>query len=81
MSSDHLSAYPNPVTDKVTVEWSGKSHSKATVQLTDVTGKVLKTVKMEGSKTEIEMGELSPAMYFLRYQDEEQHAIIKINKE
>ncbi len=61
-----VSAYPNPTTDYLTLEVKSFNLSTLTIQLLDLNGKLLKTQKIEGTQTSIEMNNLVPATYFLR---------------
>lgn len=61
-----VSAYPNPTTDYLTLEVKNFNLSTLTIQLLDLNGKLLKTQKIEGTQTSIEMNNLVPATYFLR---------------
>ncbi len=61
----NLSAYPNPVTDILTLNVADFDATKLSYQLCDMSGKLLETKKLEGKQTSIVMTSLVPATYFL----------------
>ncbi|SDD23663.1 T9SS type A sorting domain-containing protein [Williamwhitmania taraxaci] len=63
------STYPNPTTDKLTLRIETNENLNLTYQLFDITGKLLESKKVEGSETNISMGSLTPAIYFLKVSD------------
>ena len=76
-----VQAYPNPSTDRVTVEITGSITGVAHVQLTDVAGKVLATVQLTGNKAVIDLANVAAGVYFLNYTDDINRRTIKINKQ
>ncbi len=67
-----LSAYPNPVSDMLTLDVKDGEKEDLQYQLLDFTGKLLREADILDAQTAISMRELDPAVYFLR--------IIKGNK-
>ncbi len=61
-----VSAFPNPVTDFVTVSIKNSDTDSLLYQLFDIKGKLLISKKTEGNETHIEMSNLLPAIYFLK---------------
>lgn len=61
-----LAAYPNPTTDYLILEVQGDEAPKLTYQLLDLNGKVLGNSKLTGTQTNIDMGSLLPASYFVK---------------
>ncbi len=78
--SSSISAYPNPATDVLQVTISGVLGADASVQLMDVTGKVVYQQVVTQAKMELNISELPSGMYLLKYQDEQRNELIKINK-
>lgn len=76
-----VTAYPNPVVNKLNVEIAGSIPANARVQLTDITGKLLQTTAVTGSITEINMSRFSAGIYFVKYTDGEENQVIKIVKQ
>ena len=76
-----VQAFPNPVSQELTVKVTGVQGADAAVQVTDVTGKVIRTVKMNGSVEQIDMSGLANGIYLIRYSDASHAQIIKVNKQ
>lgn len=76
-----MQAFPNPTTDNVTVKLSEVAGDNATIELLDYTGKVLKTQRVNGNSTVIEMNNLPAGMYILKYVDGANRNTMKINKQ
>src|SRR5690554_6986857 len=76
-----VSAYPNPTTDYLTLEVRDFNLSALTFQLYDLQGKLLQSEKITGNQTSIAMGNLGPAMYFVKVmRSEEEIKTFKIIK-
>jgi len=80
-NSFDIHAYPNPARDNVHVEISGTISGNGSVQLTDVTGKVLAEIPVSANKADIDMSSYAPGIYFLNYSDNVNRRTIKINKQ
>ena len=76
-----VEAYPNPVREMLTVKVYGKQGKDATVIITDVTGKVLRTIHVTSDRTDISMDGLAQGMYLIKYSDTEHSQTIKVNKQ
>ncbi|HTN45479.1 MAG TPA: T9SS type A sorting domain-containing protein [Flavipsychrobacter sp.] len=76
-----VAAFPNPVSHDLTVKVSGAQGADATVQVTDITGKVMKTVKMNGNVQQISMSSLASGIYLIKYADSNHTQILRINKQ
>lgn len=61
-----ISAYPNPVTDKLILSVDNFELSTLNYQLYNINGRFLQTQELTGSKTQIDMETYSPAIYFVR---------------
>src|SRR5690554_5639644 len=76
-----VSAYPNPTTDYLTLSIRDFNLSALTFQLYDLQGKLLQSEKITGNQTSIAMGNLGPAMYFVKVmRSEEEIKTFKIIK-
>lgn len=63
--------YPNPATDKITIQWNSKTVTNADIIVTDVTGKkVFSTVATTAKDTELNLGGLQKGLYFITIQSE-----------
>jgi len=65
-----VSIYPNPVTSGKVVIASKSDEIISSIELIDLQGKIVKTVKPTQTKTEIEVSSLIKGIYFLRIQTE-----------
>ena len=75
-----VQVYPNPVTDVAFIELS-EAVEDAQVQLTDISGKVLQTIAVNGKKAQVDMSKLATGVYIIRYNDNAQHQLIKVVKQ
>ena len=79
-----VSAYPNPTTDYLTLEVDASttlSIQSMTYQLFDMQGKLLQSKKITGNQTSIVMGNLVPAIYFVKViQNKKKKKIFKVVK-
>jgi hypothetical protein len=75
-----IQLYPNPVKGRFTVEMS-EVNKNAQLQLSDVAGRLLKTLLVEGNKTIINTADLQPGIYMLRYDDGIKHQVFRITKQ
>ena len=76
-----VEAYPNPVSEVLTVKVYGNAAANATVTVTDVTGKVVRVVSVENNQASIKMGSLAHGTYMVKYSDSEHTQVIKVNKQ
>jgi len=76
-----VEAYPNPVSEKLTIQVYGGSDQNATVAITDVTGKVMKVVSVVNGKAEVNMNGLASGVYLVKYTDNNHSQTIKVNKQ
>ncbi len=75
-----LAAYPNPVTDLLTVDINGSIAGNATVWLMDITGKAISSTPVTQSKVSIDMSNLPSGVYTIKYVDDEHNKVMKVNK-
>lgn len=61
-----VSAYPNPTTDYLSLEVKDFEYSILHFQLFDMNGKLLQNEKINSNQTSIAMGNLVPAIYFVK---------------
>ncbi|OSZ79073.1 hypothetical protein CAP35_12725 [Chitinophagaceae bacterium IBVUCB1] len=75
-------AFPNPVKDKVTIAVvAGTRAGNGMVEIADVTGKVIMRTKMENDMQEVDMTGKPTGIYLIRYRDDKNNDVIKVNKE
>jgi len=76
-----VEAFPNPVCEKLTLRVHGSRGDNASASISDVTGKVIKLISVEGDNTEIDMNGMAPGAYLVKYSDNRNSQTIKINKQ
>lgn len=64
-TSQIISIYPNPFTSQATVTFT-KEIKDADIYITDIVGKVVKTINISGKRVIIEKGLISSGIYFLQ---------------
>ena len=62
-------AYPNPVTDALTLKVNNYNISNLSFQVYNLSGTLLQNKKIEGNETIISTGNLVPSTYFLKVTD------------
>jgi hypothetical protein len=76
-----VEAYPNPVSEVLTVKVYGSTGTNATATITDVTGKVVKTVSVVNNEATVDMSGMAKGMYLVKYNDNVHSQTIKIHKQ
>ena len=76
-----VEAFPNPVSSNLTVKVNGTVGSDAKIQLTDVTGKLIRTVNMTDNVEIMNINGLANGIYLIKYSDANQTHIIRVSKE
>jgi hypothetical protein len=76
-----IQAYPNPVTDQLTIRLVGDMGEEAQVQISDVSGKTVRIFSLTSSQTTIDMSSFAPGLYFVKYSDKDHSQTIKVNKQ
>lgn len=80
-SAMNITAYPNPVTDVLTLEVTGGRLPKGTASIIDITGKAVNTYQVTQLQTHIDMSALPAGVYMLRYKDADDINIIRVVKQ
>ena len=76
-----VEAFPNPVSDKLTVKVNGTTAANAEVTILDVTGKLISTVKVLNNEATVDMSGLAQGAYIVKYTDANNTQTIKVNKQ
>ena len=76
-----LAIFPNPAKDKFTLYVSSASKYGGSIQVTDISGKQLKSLTIINEYTDVEVAGLTPGLYLIKYIDKNGSKIIKLNKE
>jgi hypothetical protein len=76
-----IMAYPNPTTDYLELKVDSEKLKDLSFQLYDMNGKLLQSEKITGNQTRIGMGNLVPAIYFVKViQNNKEVKVFKIIK-
>ncbi|WP_276133551.1 T9SS type A sorting domain-containing protein [Polluticoccus soli] len=75
-----VTAFPNPVKNVLTLQVGGNRSGDASLLVTDVAGKIVRTVNVLANKTDIDMTGLPSGVYILRYTDAAHAETLRINK-
>ncbi len=75
-----LDAYPNPATEKVTVKIEGSIRPNALIQVIDISGKVVRTVKVTKNEVTVPLTNLGSGMYLFKYMDDQKSTTLKVLK-
>ena len=62
MVSEDISAYPNPAINSLTI----KTLQKSTIEISNIQGKLTKSIATTGNKTNIDVSTLAKGMYFIK---------------
>lgn len=76
--------HPNPVKDKLNIHIAGKIGKHATIDLIDITGKVLQTKVPDQDNTMMtvfDMSKMQAGSYLIQYKDDNQDITKKVTKE
>jgi hypothetical protein len=76
-----VEAYPNPVSDLLTVKVYGTAGSNPTVTVSDVTGKVVMVKTVTNNEATVNMSGMAQGMYLVKYSDNNHSQTIKVNKQ
>ncbi|MBS1775238.1 MAG: T9SS type A sorting domain-containing protein [Bacteroidetes bacterium] len=76
-----VQAFPNPVSDQLTIKVEGSIGNNAHVIVTDMTGKLISRTEVKEKLTLIDMSLMAQGVYFVKYHDDEHNATIKVNKQ
>jgi hypothetical protein len=75
-----VEAHPNPVSDVLTVKVYGVAAANASVTIMDLTGKIVSTVAVGNNEVKLNMSQLAQGSYLVKYSDNDNTQIIKVNK-
>lgn len=76
-----IEAYPNPVINQLQVRLNGHIAGKAAMQVTDMSGKLIRNIAADGKEQQIDMAGMAPGIYMLRYKDDSHNQVIRIIKQ
>jgi hypothetical protein len=64
-----ITLFPNPTTGDLTIQFKGAPKVGRTGVIADVTGRTLRTVKILGDNTYVDVSHLGPGIYLMRFPD------------
>jgi hypothetical protein len=73
--------YPNPVTDQLNIRLMGEMSEEAQVQISDVSGKMVRIFSLSTNESSIDMSGFTPGLYFVKYTDRDHSQLLKVNKQ
>lgn len=76
-----FTVHPNPVKDLLQINISGKPEGKATVQILDVIGRIIKTQTIANNYLSVDMSGLHSGTYFVKYIDDRNALVTKVIKD
>ncbi len=76
----NISIYPNPTTGQFTIDLRGSARPRS-VEITDITGKIIYNTTMEHVALQIDISENASGIYFIKFQNNETVKILKVIKE
>lgn len=86
VNSNHdafIEVYPNPVGNTMTFKINGfdAGHINGQLQVTDITGKVVKNVSVSAERVEVDMQGIAPGVYLVKYTDGDYANVLRIIKQ
>jgi hypothetical protein len=79
-AAESFAVYPNPANDNITILWNTQN-ANASVQIIDITGRIVHTQPLAKAATVISMTDLSPGVYLVRIVDGPQTSTSKLLKQ
>ncbi len=76
-----VQVYPNPAHNKLNIKLDGKVTGKSSIQLTDLTGKVIREIHTTDATQELDITGIASGIYMLRYKDDTHNQVLKITKQ
>src|SRR5690606_15976167 len=76
-----IAVFPNPVNDLVTISIAGRTVNTAQITIVDLNGRTVHTSELTSNKTNIDLSNLAPGIYMMRYADQDYSEVIKLTKE
>jgi hypothetical protein len=73
-----INIYPNPTNDIINIESYSYEKSTAIIQIIDIRGQIIKSLSSAESITKIDVSNLANGLYFVKYDNEKQVQISKL---
>ncbi|MEP6675984.1 MAG: choice-of-anchor D domain-containing protein, partial [Ferruginibacter sp.] len=72
-----ISFYPNPVKNKITIQFNDNTLLNTNVQISSITGRIVLAAKLVSNRQEIDLGNLPQGIYLLSFDNGEVKRLIK----
>lgn len=72
---------PNPVKSNLVINTYGERSANATICISDMTGKLIRTLPVTAAETQVDMSSLASGLYLVKYSDANYKRTIKVSKE
>lgn len=79
-TDDKVLVYPNPFTSKITIEFKENIEEVDLIQITDLTGKVLKSINPQNGNISFDLSEVPAGFYLLKINSGDSISVQKIIK-
>ena len=82
-NAGNIAVFPNPVTDNITIEttkMAGGCGLEAVIEITNIQGQLIKTIKATGNKTNISVSAFPSGLYFVKVETEKGTEVRKFIK-
>ena len=76
-----LEVYPNPAQNVLNVKLMGTLQHNAVINLTDISGRVLKQMTLNRNEMTMDISSIAPGIYQLQYKDDVNSKVIKVVKQ
>jgi len=77
-----LNVFPNPLKgNTVTIDVAGGIQGNARITVSDLSGRVIRTITPDSSVTMLDMSGVAPGVYLIRYSDEGRSQTVKLRKD
>lgn len=76
-----MTAFPNPVSDNVTITVNGTRAGDAKIYVTDLTGKTLSAMPVTSEVTNVDMSAYPSGIYIVKYADDAHNKVLKVSKQ
>lgn len=76
-----VNVHPNPVKQHLHITVSGKQDGKSHILLTDIVGKTIQYITLNGNTADLDMSNLPAGMYLIKYMDDSHSSITKVTKD
>ncbi|MBC7863663.1 MAG: T9SS type A sorting domain-containing protein [Bacteroidia bacterium] len=66
-NEEEISLYPNPAFSELTLSFENKTYSQRQINIIDLSGRIVKTLRTNLPVVKIDLGDVSGGMYFIQY--------------